>query len=227
MYGIIYKITNLINGKVYIGQTTNSLKRRWSIHKVDKPYKKSKIIPAIKKYGFGNFNICEIDSAYNREELDYRETYWIKFFDSVMKGYNILEGGRGHKHSNYTKEKFSLYRKTTPLTPRQVEHLNNLHATIGDKLRGIPRSIKVCEAIGNKLRNRKNIGKVTSEQTKQKLRNNLNGHKSINKKVRCIETNIIYNSIKEVCVLLNRCPGTLTDALKKKRKICNFTFELI
>lgn len=90
----IYKITNLINGKVYIGQTTNSLDRRFSSHF----WKNSGCIflkRALNKYGKENFKIEQICLAESKKEANKKEKYYIKFYDSTNqeKGYNITKGG--------------------------------------------------------------------------------------------------------------------------------------
>lgn len=88
----IYKITNKINGKIYIGQSVNSL-IRFAGHKSNakKPHRNSAIDKAINKYGIENFEleIIEITEDYNA-----REKFWIKFYNSLVPyGYNIMEGG--------------------------------------------------------------------------------------------------------------------------------------
>lgn len=88
----IYKITNKINGKVYIGQTIRSLEIRWAEHKYSK---KTAISKAIQKYGEENFKIEEIDGANSQSELNYKEWLLIHKFNSLdrNKGYNSTEGG--------------------------------------------------------------------------------------------------------------------------------------
>lgn len=88
----IYKITNLINGKCYIGQTTNS-KRRFTEHKA-KGYgsEKNKVLYyAFDKYGIENFSFEIIESQI--ENYNERERYWIRYYDSFENGYNQTEGG--------------------------------------------------------------------------------------------------------------------------------------
>jgi len=106
---IIYKSTNLINGKVYIGQSIKTLPKRISGHKATSKKPKIFFHYAIKKYGFENFNWTIIDQAYNREELDDKEIFWIDFYDSRNKdkGYNINEGGNHSLVSEETKIKIS------------------------------------------------------------------------------------------------------------------------
>lgn len=108
---IIYKATNLVNGKIYIGQTINTLEYRKNQHFREARCEKRKNIyfhNALNKYGEDNFAFEEIDSAKSQEELDKKERYWIKFYDSNNKnvGYNLDSGGRsGGIKSEETKRK--------------------------------------------------------------------------------------------------------------------------
>lgn len=86
----IYKITNLINGKCYIGQSVD-IYERWHQHKYA-DCKESVIHTAIKKYGIENFSF-EIIEKLHQEELNEREIYWINYYDSYNKGYNCTLGG--------------------------------------------------------------------------------------------------------------------------------------
>ena len=100
MYGIIYKITNLINNKIYIGQTIHTLVYRMSQHKKTAKYnlKKGHLYESINKYSWENFCFEEIDSANNINELDEKEKYWVKYYNSANRlyGYNKSVGGRSH-----------------------------------------------------------------------------------------------------------------------------------
>ena len=92
----IYKITNLINGKVYIGQTIQNVQNRWRQH-VQDAYENQKCLhlcSAIVKYGKENFSVEEIEKC-SQELLDEREIYWIKEYNSQSEGYNITAGGKG------------------------------------------------------------------------------------------------------------------------------------
>ena len=86
----IYKITNIQNNKVYIGQTIRPIEKRFQRHLNDALNNiiDTHFARAIRKYGKENFLIEEIDSATTQEELDEKEVYWINFFDSVNSGYN-------------------------------------------------------------------------------------------------------------------------------------------
>ena len=82
----IYKITNLVNGKIYIGQSRN-IEERWRVHKkevsLDYP-----LYRAFKKYGLDNFSF-EIVELCSISELNEREYFFIKKFNSLVPiGYN-------------------------------------------------------------------------------------------------------------------------------------------
>lgn len=93
----VYKITNLVNNKIYIGQT-NNLKRRFSEHINDKR-KDNPIHRALKKYGKDNFTF---EVLYHGEEYNQKEIDLIDYYDTTnkSKGYNILSGGQDSSGEN-------------------------------------------------------------------------------------------------------------------------------
>ena len=94
--GFIYKITNTINQKCYIGQTIKTLEKRFSQHKNNytKPYFSQLVLyKAFKKYGIENFVFEEVEEVENNL-LDEREKYWIKFYNSYQNGYNSTIRGK-------------------------------------------------------------------------------------------------------------------------------------
>ncbi len=98
MYGIIYKVTNIINNKIYIGQTKQTLEERKYNHyyraKHSLDITHTHFINAIRKYGETNFIWEQIDIAESAEELNQKEKYWIQYYNSVNNGYNIQKGGQ-------------------------------------------------------------------------------------------------------------------------------------
>ena len=86
----IYKITNIQNNKVYIGQTIRPIKDRFHRHINDAMNNilDTHFARAIRKYGKDNFVIEEIDKANNQNELNEKEQYWIRYYNSVNEGYN-------------------------------------------------------------------------------------------------------------------------------------------
>lgn len=102
----IYKITNRINGKIYIGQSID-IQYRWKQHLKalnDNKYSHLKIYQAFKKYGIENFSF-EIIEQCTENDLDEREKYWIKYYDSYNSGYNMTIGGTGGDIKRYDIEK--------------------------------------------------------------------------------------------------------------------------
>jgi len=94
---IIYKATNLINGKFYIGQTTKSLEHRMYQHKLSAKEGKYVFARAIKKYGFENFKFEILCKCETIEELNNKEIEFIKRLKSTNRdiGYNMTVGGSG------------------------------------------------------------------------------------------------------------------------------------
>lgn len=87
----IYKITKKDNGKAYIGQS-NNIERRFQQHCYKGEKARIPLDIAIKKYGKDAFTF-EILEECNLQQLNEREFYWIKYYDTVKNGYNCSEGG--------------------------------------------------------------------------------------------------------------------------------------
>lgn len=86
----IYKITNKINGKVYIGQTIRPVEYRFHRHINDAMHNilDTHFARAIRKYGPDQWQLEVIDAATTQDELNQKEQYWIKYYNSVEEGYN-------------------------------------------------------------------------------------------------------------------------------------------
>ena len=107
----VYKITNKVTNKVYIGITNQGSGARYRHHwyesRIGEP---SPIHRSMAKYGEENFTLEIIDFADTYDELKEKEKYWIKQYNSTDRtiGYNLTEGGDGtfgKKHSEETKDK--------------------------------------------------------------------------------------------------------------------------
>ena len=108
----IYYVENKINGKMYIGQTTMPIKKRWYYH--TKSSSHCLILKsAIDKYGADNFEVQVFKICESQQEADFEEIYWIT---QLKPEYNIKEGGSRGKHSEETKKKIGL------------AHIGNKHA---------------------------------------------------------------------------------------------------
>ena len=94
MKGFIYKITNKVNGKSYIGQTRYTVEFRWRQHqhKKDNCYFHN----AIHKYGVENFIVETIEEC-DVEDLNSREIFYIAKYNTFKDGYNLTIGGDGNR----------------------------------------------------------------------------------------------------------------------------------
>ena len=97
----IYKITNTINGKIYIGKTERTVEERFSEHLKDsdrRTFEKRPLYSAIRKYGKQAFVVETIEETDFPEE---REIYWIEYYQSFKYGYNATLGGDGKHYLDY------------------------------------------------------------------------------------------------------------------------------
>lgn len=104
----IYKITNKINGKCYIGQSVN-ITHRWAQHRDNSSKRKEALYLAMQKYGLDNFTFEVIEEC-SYEELDEKECYYIDYYNSYKNGYNMTLGGQ-HNKKYYIDEVRSLWDK--------------------------------------------------------------------------------------------------------------------
>jgi group I intron endonuclease len=130
---VIYKTTNIINNKIYVGQNTTNRKN----------YLGSGILIryAIKKYGRENFTKEILETCSDLEELNNREIFWIKHFDSINNkiGYNLHIGGRNigsfirtkkYIFTNEHKRNISIGRTNIKLTDEHKRNISLNHADV-------------------------------------------------------------------------------------------------
>lgn len=99
----IYKITNLINGKPYIGKTLSTIEERWKEHCRDarkERCEKRPLYSAMNKYGIENFKVEQIEECCDNV-VNEREVYWIEYFGTFKNGYNATIGGDGKHYLDY------------------------------------------------------------------------------------------------------------------------------
>lgn len=131
VYGNIYKIINLINNKIYIGQTTKDIYYRFKCH-IYKSYTVPKcryaLHHAINKYGKENFIIEKICECFSKNELDKREIYYIYKYKSYNRkyGYNLKLHYSHGMHSEETKEKIRRKRLGKKTSKETIEKLRKL-----------------------------------------------------------------------------------------------------
>lgn len=120
MKGIIYKIINTKNEKIYIGQTTRSLQERWYGHTNSKKHFDTPLYKAMRKYGKNSFKIEVIEKLNFPKDklikkLNEREIFWIKYYDSYNNGYNATRGGMGSTQYDYDEIGDAFRQGLTPL----------------------------------------------------------------------------------------------------------------
>lgn len=107
VHGIIYCIKNTVNEKMYVGQTTKSLKKRWSMHRIIAASGKGHHLHAsIRKYGVHVFTASIIDTCSTDKELNEKEILWISALNTYgHNGYNETLGGDGVKGLKWSSER--------------------------------------------------------------------------------------------------------------------------
>lgn len=162
MYGYIYLTTNIVNGKIYVGQHKASV--------FDSKYKGSGVHlrNAVAKYGKESFIVEMIDTAENKEELSEKEIRWISKLDSRNAdiGYNLSKGGVGHPMSGDSRKRMSEARKRYCATEEAKRKLSALR--LGKKM---PEEAKKKISKANK-------GRIKSEEERRKLSKALKGNRA-------------------------------------------------
>jgi group I intron endonuclease len=136
---LIYKITNKINGKIYVGKTEKSIEKRFKIHIKNAlvGLRQSRLYSAIRKYGASNFSIEVIEVLEQKdcviEKLNALEIKYIKDLDSKNPnvGYNMTDGGDGGT-SEASREASSLFRKNKTFEELYGDRADDIKKKIGD-----------------------------------------------------------------------------------------------
>lgn len=194
-YMQIYKVTNIVDNKTYVGKTKNGIESRKLKHISSlntKSKKHYKLYEAIKEHGISNFEWEVIDSAVTDAELNEKEMKWIKQLNTIFpNGYNLNQGGlgnKGYKHSKESIEKIS----------RNNYWLGRPGVNVGKKFSEEHRR-KLSEAKIGKPNNIVYTEEVIKKLSEQKLgdKNPMYGKvPPTSKKVVNVDTGEIFDSIK-------------------------------
>jgi len=189
----IYKVTNALTGKVYIGFTSN-YQNRIARHKYNSKYRNQHLYNSIRKYGLINFIFEEIYQSWDYIHCkNIMEPFFIKEYNSLVFGYNLTKGGEGclgYTHTYKTKLKLSTIDK------------------MGNKNPFFDKKHKTVTIEHNR---QKNIEILTNMKGKSISQYSISGnliqiHKSIRSAARCI--NKTHPSILKCCKgLLNHAHG--------------------
>lgn len=168
-YGVVYCITNTVNGKKYIGQTTGTIAYRWSKHCGGG--KQCRVLrSAIDKYGKESFTVAQVDTADSKQELDAKEIFHItqNNSDSRAHGYNIAPGGAIGKHAQETRELISKALKGKKLSEGHCAKLSAAH--MGHARSEQSRAKQSASMMGAKRpKTKEHIAKIAAAKTGVKL----------------------------------------------------------
>ena len=195
---IIYKVTNTINDKVYIGQTKQTLTKRKHQHKHNK---NTAIGSAIRKYSQDSFIFEILEECSSYEHMNERENFWIKYYNCIApNGYNLVSGGVSRKEmSEETREKYkkiNLGRKRSEETrnkirlaklgkkatedhiQKQKEGMKKRYAECGHHMYGKKLSEEIKRKIGESNKKsmllnengKYNRGRIHTEESKERIR---------------------------------------------------------
>ncbi len=209
---IVYKITNMINGKCYVGQTVQSLHSRWKNHCNSSSC--TALRSAIDKYGKENFLMETLEECSDLDTLNEREEFWIKDLKTISPGgYNLKTGGKNSRPSEETKKKMSTSQIGRKLTEEHKAKLSR--AKLGKKRKPHTEDTKKKMSDWHK-KNSHMIGKTESKH-----------HNA--KKIYCYETDQVFNSIieasRELVIHRNSITNFLSGLTKSTRQ--GYTFKYV
>lgn len=216
MAWLIYKHINLINNKVYIGQSKyswNKINDRWQDGRAYG--KRTKMALAIKKYGWNNFSHELIEENIPSQKLaNEREIYWINYYNSYYKGYNCTLGGKAIPENFIYKVKVYCFenKKTYNSIKEASQELNYSYHKID-------RQIKTNHYFKkDKYRFCLEKEKDNINPTYYKIDFSKRDFSKVKRKVICIETKEIFNSASDCANLLGiKVSNIITNCCKNHK----------
>lgn len=225
-HGKIYKITNLINGKIYVGRTKHNIEERFRQHVKDKRVKTA-IGSAIKKYGIENFTIKKIEDVFTIEQAMEREKYWIKELNSQNReiGYNLTEGGDDKKIVAKTLVKNRDYCFICPETKETFATMKDIAIVFNST----PSSISRCVLRGVKLRRAYTFLKIPKNNTQLNfsLHSSREYRSGVIRKVKCVETGQIFDSVDKLAKSIGFSYTGVRKIIKNNTKHNGLSYEFV
>ena len=160
--GYIYKITNKIDNKIYVGQTIRDVEERWKAH-LHKGSKCRYLSAAIKKYGVDNFDFQLVCITFDNQLNDMEIKYIEKYNSLVPNGYNLKMGGNSGTHHAETKQKISEALKK--IYKNGLIHSKPL---LGKPLSEITKK-KISESLKGRRLSQETINKIILSKKKYKI----------------------------------------------------------
>jgi len=236
MFGTIYKITNKINNKFYIGKTKGSLSQRMACHKsVSSRNNTNQIIhKAIRKYGWSNFKVEILkDNIKNLKILNKKEIFYIKLYNSTDPnvGYNLTSGGDGgiglfgNKNPNFGKKRPELSKRNSSNRGKTWEELYgkekanrmkiNISFSAKNRVVSEDKKKKQSEIMKSKWKS----GIYSKPETSAKFGKHAIGVPSVNRKeVYCHELMMKFESVISAAKYTKNTPGNVCSVLKGNLK---------
>lgn len=238
----VYKITNDINGKVYIGQSIN-IKARWKdhVHALNRKDSSCTVLQrAWNKYHEENFSFAILELC-TEDKLDEVEIKYIELYDArnPNKGYNIEPGGNKNKHlSEETKQRLRESHLGKIHTEETKRKMSESRTGTGNSMYGRHHSEetkkKISEANKGKTgyphtdyqkecARQANLGKVVSEETRRKISEANKGNSAYNKNLRhvyCVELNRLFSCPSNASKELNISSSNIIACCEHTRKTC-------
>jgi len=171
---IVYLHRNKINGKCYVGRTSQSPSTRWG-HNGWHYHEQEYFFRAIQKYGWNNFDHIILEENIDEKNIDERECYWGGYYHALYpNGYSLILG----KNQRFeAKESLKNRSETSKKNWENPDYRKKI------------------------IKSRQQMWEQATEETKQKMLANLDrsgkGGKARSKQVKCVETGIIYSSTRE------------------------------
>lgn len=213
-YGFIYITTNLVNGKRYIGQRVFNSDWKYYLGSG------TLIKKAIKKYKRFNFKRDIIAIGYNQDELNNLEINYIKDYNAVTFNdyYNIADGGKsGNTYAGYSEKQ--MMNTKLKMSRNHADMKGKNHPQYGKHLSDETKLKMRMNHANFKGKNSPLYGKHVSNEVKEKLRiANLGKNSPKAKKIICVSTNKIFDTIKSGADFYNLDTSSMTKCCKHKIK---------
>lgn len=235
------------NGKIYIGITSKEPIKRWNGGSgyINNEY----FMRAIRKYGWNNFEHVVLYDGLTKAEAESKEIELIAFYksDQIKFGYNIQHGGNSiGKHAEETKKKIGLANKGKPSSFKGKHHsqeakekMREYHIGLSmpdivkDKISKAHKNVRLSKEHVEKIADA-NRGKKRTAEQKAHISNALKGHNGVkhtqetknriasklSKPITCVETGIVYDSIRGAERQTGINAGGIVKCLKGKLKTC-------
>ena len=233
---IIYKVTHLPTNRVYIGQTTKTLEERKYYHLYDsKKLNKTKFHRALNKYPDIEWKWNIIDFANSKDELNFREKFWIMVYDSTNqnKGFNLTLGGESSPMlSEETRKKQSISqikRFQDPIKKQNFIDIMNSPAVVEKRKLFLNRP-EVKEKNSKRMLGDKNpfAGKTHTEKTKQIISKTQKGKKLSDEHKKIISINMTGSKNPRSRRVLDTTTGIGYSTLKETASKCDVsTFTIL